>query len=171
MIVILSNNDLIGSKIISFFTKEGKKVINTPSHVSILFCSRIILEAVFFAGVRLNYFRFFQSKNRIIAAFKYVGNKYEGKKDNEIYAEICDSFYGQSYDFIGVLWFIVQIVKKWLFNKPIKRVNKWQRQNKQFCVEMLEPILGKDLSSLDPESTLKLLRKHPDFMEIKAGDL
>ena len=63
---------MVVSRGISFFSRQkGDKFEHVPSHMSIVFDRRFMVEAVGGAGVRLNFFPTFLKTNDVIEIFDY----------------------------------------------------------------------------------------------------
>lgn len=170
MIVLFSRNDKIGSRLISWGTKhEGEKIKETPSHLSLLFFSSLMLESVLGEGVRLNYLRTFHKKNQILAAFQW--KKGSVSEDYIPFKKVARLYHGQKYDWMGILWYSFAVLRHKIFKTGISKKNRWEKADKKFCTECLEPFVGKEISTLDPNSLVDFLRKHPDFSEIDVSSL
>lgn len=167
MKILLTNNSLPFSRLISFATKkQGQKLEDVPSHVSLLFYKSLIIESVLSSGVRLNFLKTFMKHKgqKIIAAYEYCPPA--PAQDFTYYDKVAREYHGQPYDWKAVLWFGIALVKNKLFGIPISKRNKWASHNRRFCVECLEFFLEHELSNVDPNSVQAMLEQHPHFKRV-----
>jgi hypothetical protein len=145
--ILLSKNELIGSKLICWGT--GKLYPNldselVPSHLAIL-VDGFVYESTLFSGVRIVPFDSWLEINTIL---------YRQSRDIEIdrysFSKIFSSIWGKGYDWYGICYYSICLIRFMLFNIPMPKTNKWAKSSKYFCTEVLGRMLKKDYSMVVP---------------------
>jgi len=153
--IVFSNNDKIGSKIISWGSAKGieKKLI--PSHFSLCFKSTYVVESRLTSGVHANEWENFKSKNNIVAIFD-VTEEIEAKygKWYIYYQHIYKKILNKSYDWKALLYLAFYQARWKFFGKAIPENNKKNNPDKYFCVEVFEELFGENLSMYSPYSLM-----------------
>ena len=149
---VFTRNNLIGSKSISWGTKEEwQKLEETPSHFSIVLGDYLVIESTLKTGVRLNYLKTFKKKNKIVSSLKPVNSvrAYANKAE-----KVLERTHGKDYDLLAILYFSYRVILKKLFKLPFPRQNKFNSASKFFCNELYSFIEGRDLSMESPNSLM-----------------
>lgn len=161
---LFTNNDLIGSKIISGATKyDFQKTNETPSHFAILFNDRWVFHSNFANGVFVEPYYSFKKKNTVVSFLRKEHCKLSEIECTLMQDQLIKTTYGKGYDFMAVLFFGWRIALRYLFNAPIPDKNKWESKNKWFCNEIFELIFREDLSMKTPNDLMWLLSESPEF--------
>ena len=161
MKVVFSKNDLIGSYVIRLLSNDHARLGDTPSHMALIFWDSLVIESVIGDGVRLNFYPTFLKKNKIVAEFEMINSD---SKSN--YNLVASKFHGRKYDYLGVLWFALQIILHKVFKVKLKK-NPFSSNTALFCNEVIEPLLGYSVSSMTPYQLLKHLSGHSSFVRLK----
>ncbi len=149
--LVFSNNDLIGSKIISWGSAKNMPIDEVPSHFSYCFKETYVLESRLASGVRADEFEHFKSKNKIIAVFdvtvevEQIHNKWY-----LYYKSLYRRVLNKKYDKKGLFYLAWRQFLWKFFNKPIPKVNKKDDPNKYFCTEVFSDLFGENVSMHSP---------------------
>lgn len=144
---IFSRNKKIGSKIISFFTRHlAPHIEPTPSHIAVLINSRWVHEAVLSDGVRVLSYQKWLSINEQTHKIPCA----RGEVEYGIVKKFIRDMKGKKYDYLGVIYFGIQILKQLLFKTKIPSINKWNSENKFFCSELVGKLSGIDYQMTSP---------------------
>ena len=156
------SNSAILSRGISLFSKnKGQDLDHVPSHMSLLFFNRLILEARG-GGVILNYLETFKKKNEILAAFEYRG---EAKEATKLYNAL-DTYHGMKYDFISIFWYTVFLLRKFIFGISLPNMGKWQKTHRSYCSELIKVLEVDDYVYLTPNDQMLALMKDDRFKRL-----
>jgi len=151
--------------------KKGQKLKDTPSHMSLAFGKRFMLEAVGGAGVRFNFLPTFLKENDIVGVFEYLRGDEIDLKEGRLLTEGALKYHGMRYDKLGVLWFGIFIFRKWLLGTPLPPKNDWDSGNRFFCSELMEFIDSRDAGTSDPNSQMKMLEDNKvDYKKIFSSE-
>ncbi len=152
---LFTNNDLIGSKLISEFTRKSWQSRNrTASHTGVLFFGLIVVHSNATNGVHIEPFYSFKKKNKIVCALRRATDKRTRNQAEIIFEKYCKQAYGKSYDYAGVVYFTYRIILERVFKLPLPKVNKWENPDKWFCDELMEIELGRDISMTTPNELM-----------------
>ena len=159
---IFSRNNLIGSKLISWGTKEEWQRSNDkPSHFWMVFGSDLIIESTLKQGVRLNYLPTFKTKNQIISALRPIN-------DGLIYSEkvdkILDQAHGRKYDYPAIIYFAWRVLLKRFFGLSFPKRNKFNSAEKFFCNELYTFITGEKMSMQSPNGLMFKMLENEQFI-------
>lgn len=164
MKVYFVNNKKIGSRVISWFTKnKGQKISDVPSHVALEFDGGLVVEAVLFSGVRINYLPNFLKDRKVNSVFEYCLKE----SDEALMSRVLKKYYGQGYDVAGVLWFAWVILKNKLLGRKIPKINRWHSRKRAFCNEIVSVVVNETTSHVDPNSMMFSMRSSSKFKEIE----
>ena len=140
-------NNSFFSWAIRMFTKPLVKHLEfarIPSHVSIR-KGQFIYESTFFSGVRVLPFDVWKKTNVIIDIRKksivFTESQFE-----KVFVDI----WGKKYDWKGVLFWALCVIKFVAFKKPIPKRNKWNHPDKYFCSEANGRLFGLDYQMKAP---------------------
>jgi len=149
--VICSNNSKVGSRLISWATKRRKESLSVkeiPSHVSLLFFGKVVIESTLFKGVGLrNFFKYEKSDNILSRELVPVENA------SELLEKMLKNNRNTMYDWVGAVYLGIKRISYRAFGIEFKKENNWQKENKDFCVELLESIekyKDRNLSDVSP---------------------
>ena len=161
---LFTNNNLLGSKIISGATKrEYQKTKDCPSHAAICFMDRWIFHSNFANGVHIQSYYSFKKKNNIVASLRESECGLSRTECILFQDQLVRKAEGAKYDYMAVCYFAYRIILKWLFRLPIPDKNKWEVEDKWFCNEIFELKLGYDCSMKTPNDIMWALLEHDDF--------
>lgn len=157
--ILASNNSRCGSKLISWASKRKKeplKISEIPSHISMRFFGKIIVESTIFKGVDVrNYYKFEKSDTIISRKLISVGNA------PSLLDKILKNHRNTMYDHFGAIYLGARRIFCRAFNLEMSKHNKWDDSKKDFCVELLNELpmfKDRDLSQTTPlEIHLELL--------------
>ena len=164
MKIIFTNrpNNYFSAAIRLITRKKGQKLIEIPSHVSLLFYDTMVLEAVLVKGVILNYLPTFLKPNNVVAIYEYKTRE----RDHVLYKKVANKYHGQKYDVKGLLWFLKVFIANKLFGREIPKSNTLESKNKAFCNEILSIIINQDTSHIDPNSMMLALESDDRFSKV-----
>lgn len=153
--IVFSNNDKIGSKIISWGSAKGIQSTKVPSHFSYVFKETYVLESRLTSGVHADEWENFKSRNKIVAIFD-VSEEIEKKhgKWYVYYKNLYKKIINKSYDWKGLLYLAFYQARWKFFNKNIPQSNKKNNPDKYFCVEVFEDLFGENISMYSPYSLM-----------------
>jgi len=161
---LFTRNDLIGSKLISGVTKRDyQKTSDTPSHFAILFNDRWVLHSNFANGVHIEPYYFFKKRNQVITSLRDTTCKMCAIECQLLFDQLTRKAYGLKYDWPAILYFAYRIILRWIFKLPIPDKNKWEAEDKWFCNEIFELVIGRDISMQTPNDLMMILLEHPNF--------
>lgn len=135
---IFSRNKKIGSKLIIWGTKHlHPEMDKIPSHGAVLINDRWVLESTLDSGVRvISYQKWLEINEEIykiesdITDYTIIKNKYKQLKDKK-------------YDWPGIIYQAIHLMMNKFFKKPVPKKNKWQSNNKYFCLEVIGELTNK----------------------------
>jgi len=164
MKVVFSNRPKnIGSILIRLFTrKRGQKLIEIPSHVSIVLYDSIIIEAVMGHGVRFNYLPTFLKSSKVLAEYQFNNQA----KDFVFYRQIANVFHGKPYDYTGILWFAWVLIKSKLLGKDAGKYNRFESKKRAFCNEILSIIMNEETSHVSPNEQMLQMETDTRFTKV-----
>jgi len=157
---LFSNNNKIGSKIISWGTKHLTDREDVPSHVAILVNNRWVHESTLESGVRVISYKKWLEINKEVAKVPCKQEKRNYSEIKTIFREIKD----KDYDYLGVCYLGLALGANKLADIEIPKDNKWEDKNKYFCCEAVEKLTGVESTSMDsPVQVLDRLCKDGDI--------
>ena len=144
---VFSRNKKWGSRLIAWAAKYEKVGLDkNPSHVGVLLNDAWVVESTFSTGVRVLPYESWKKINeelyRIPCAQKY-------RSSNDVMSH-TKHIWGKKYDWFGVLYFAISYLRLILFNKPLPKKNKWQRNSRYFCTEYPGRLVSQDYSMTSP---------------------
>lgn len=144
---IFSKNKKIGSFIIRLGTYGlSKKLFKyTPSHVAILVNNKWVLESTLESGVRVISYKKWLEINEEV--FKIRCDKL---KDFENIKIKFKKLKNKKYDYLGILYLSWRIFLKLIFKRSIPQKNKWHKENRYFCSEVIGKIQGINYEMTSP---------------------
>lgn len=162
---VFSNNNLIGSKTISYGSIEdvfpNKATLeDVPSHFLYVFKEAFVLESRMTEGVRADEWEHFKTKNKIIAVFD-VTKKIEEKhvKWYYFYKTLYRTVLNKDYDKKAIL-FLAKVQFFWkFFGKTKPKENKCNDPNKYFCLEIAKDISDQNLAISTPLELMEYCAK------------
>lgn len=140
-----SKTNKIGSRAISYFTNFLVPDLNPCSHVAIK-VNDLVFESTLTSGVRIVLYDNWIKTNTVV----YTVNCVDKIDHYVVLKKAMDITYDKKYDWMGILYFAKCIISKLLFDIDIPKVNKWQSEQRYFCVELIESITGKKYSMITP---------------------
>jgi len=150
------------STAIRLFTKHKEQEWEqTPSHMSLLFFNRLILEARG-SGVILNYIETFKKYNDIVAVYEPIN---EVQNQSNLFYNALSKYHGAKYDFLAIFWYSLFIIRRKLFKIELPDMQKWQRKHRFYCSELLGIIL-ENHSDLTPNDQMIALKVNKDFKQL-----
>lgn len=154
---LFSQNDLIGSKAIVWGTRhefpELKKE-ETPSHVAILINEKWVFESTLETGVRVIGYTEWSKKNREVA-------KIDCTLEHRYYEDIKAMFKAlkeKKYDWGGAVYLGFCLGANKACNVEIPKENKWHREHKYFCCEVMAEMTGLDYQMSSPVKVMMDLK-------------
>lgn len=149
---LFSKNKKIGSRFIawgsSFFKEDIDQLTNgIPSHVAVLINECLVIESTLSTGVRIIPYNKWKEINEELYKIKCIQeyNNLEEKKK-----ELLFEMWGKKYDYIGILYFAKAVLKYLLFNVPLPKQNKWEREDYFFCTEFAARLANYNYSMTTP---------------------
>lgn len=144
---LFSYNNKVGSKAIQWFTKhQNKTEYVTPSHVAVLINDFLVIESTMLTGVRIIPYEKWLSKGNQVAYRMQCPN-------DRVWDDVMKGVFkiwGKKYDFVGILYFAWFLLLNKYLKKPMPKNNKWESNNKFFCVEIVENITGETYEMTSP---------------------
>ena len=119
-----------------------------PSHMIYVFHDNIIVDSSIFNGVRCKNFHKFLKSNIIIHEVEY-----EIEDVNTLLTKILTNERDTMYDLWSAVYNGVRRVFGRIFNIKLSKSNKWDKENRDYCVELMRYIdeyKDKDLENLLP---------------------
>jgi len=155
---LFSNNpELIGSKAIVWGTRHmysELELSQIPSHVAILIDEKWVFESTLRTGVRVEGYKKWKTHNNEVA-------KIDCTKEERYYEDIKELFKelkGQKYDWYGVIYLGLQLIKQKIIGGDLPSENKWQSNNKYFCCEVMAKMTGLDYQMTSPVKVMMDLK-------------
>lgn len=150
---LFSHNHKIGSKLISWGTKElNTNQSPTPSHVALLVNNKWVFESTLTSGVRIISYKKWNEINTLIAQIPYtVPVSYADIKVQ--FKELKD----KDYDYLGIIYFAYRILLHKMFHIPIPISNLLNSKNRYFCTEVIGRLTQTKCEMVSPTQLLKLL--------------
>ena len=146
---LFSKNDKIGSKIIRWGTRHLEPSLcngcEVPSHVAILVNERWVFESTLETGVRRIEYKKWLEINTEVAKYKC-----QTPRTLESVIDYFRSIKGKKYDFIGLCYFAIRIGLNKFFGTPIPEKNKWNKEDRYFCCEVMGEMLELDYEMVAP---------------------
>jgi hypothetical protein len=175
MIFIGSKSNKIGSRAIRW--GRGDNV----SHFSVMFFDNLMIESRGKHGVHPIWLeRFLENGNEIVTAVKWDVPR---ELELVLYRKIRDELATTKYDYNGIFWLGAWgLLRKAGLIKKAPKNNQWGDGEKQFCVEVVQPILAKlqqqtgftvekELEAYWPQELLNLLAENSKLTKIKATEI
>ena len=135
---VFSRNKKIGSRIISYFTKSlGLGTSPVPSHVAVLIDNKWIYEATISSGVRVISYKRWLTINEQTHRID-IGDYRHHSQLKTIMRETK----AKRYDYLGVIYLGIFILRKLLTRIEVPIKNKWHSPDKYFCSELVGKLLG-----------------------------
>jgi len=146
---LFSRNEKCGSKAIclgSSFFKEQITLLDDkiPSHVAILLDDVFIIESTLSTGVRIIPISEWLKHNELLYRLPYQSTPVETVKD------LLFEMYGKKYDWKGIIYFGICMIKYYLFGTKVPLANKWEREDYFFCTEFASRLTGYNYSMTTP---------------------
>lgn len=154
--VLFSFNSKLGSYAIRagsyLFDSSNLNWANIPSHTALLINDYWVIESIMSGGVRVVPYPNWKSINIEVsscAVSEFAENP----------TELLVEIWGRSYDKLGLLYFLYAIICTKIFAKNMPVQNKFENNDKFFCVELVGRCLGiANYSTITPaELMAKLL--------------
>lgn len=146
--ILFAKNDRIGSRLICKFTDHLRKYIKrqrVPSHVALLVNGRWVHESTKDCGVRVISLKKWQKQYTEIARCRYTDCcQYDTIKSLYKYIR------GKKYDWPGVIYLGYRVLLNRWFNCPIPKTNKYNREDRFFCSEVIGKLRSVDYSMATP---------------------
>lgn len=149
--------DALISKLIAKATKdEGQDWKEVPSHVAIVFFDYLVIESKAFGGFTISTLDQFLENKKLLHVYEVPQSSLE--LTHSKLEHLIRTKRKVVYDWLGALWLGVskQIERKFGFKIPF---NLFNSEKRDFCVEMCEDILGKELSNMSPLELMRELSK------------
>ena len=148
---LFSNNNMIGSKIISHGSKHLVKNQPLTSHVAILVNDRWVHESTGHTGVRvISYDKWVQLHNEV--------DRVElGEIEYQVIADKYREIKEKKYDYLGVIYLALCIIPTFL-GISLPTSNKWESKEKYFCCEVLGYLTGQYYGMSSPVQILEKLK-------------
>jgi len=148
---LFSNRNKWGSKLIAWASSKQTGCFDEyPSHVAVLINEKLVVESVFGRGVRIiPYTKWKQINNEVYK----IPCTQKTRSSQEITDEI-DRIWGRPYDWKGIMFFTWAFLGFIIFNKPMPKKNKWQRNSHFFCTEFAGRIAGVNYEMTTPAKML-----------------
>lgn len=143
---LFSKNSKMGSKIISWGSSFDTQLKDVPSHVALLLNEKLVVESTFSSGVRIIPYKNWKEINQEL--YK-IPCEQPVRNSTEIVSEIA-RMWGRPYDWKGIIYFTLCIIKLILFKTPLPKKNKWQRPGHFFCTELVGRVAGIEYEMLTP---------------------
>lgn len=136
---LFSYNHKIGSYLIRagsyLFDTSALTWANIPSHTALLVNDYWVIESVMHGGVRVVPYSNWKSINIQVASCPVT-------EFAENPTDLLTEIWGRSYDKLGLLYFVYAILRTKIFAKNMPVQNKFENDNKFFCVELVGRCLG-----------------------------
>lgn len=155
-----SRENKIGSRLISWSTGKLHPEIAPCSHVAVKL-GPIVIESTLTNGAQIQPYSEWIKHHKVIHAFKCP----ENRKAINVIQDVFRASWGRSYDYKGILYFSWRMLGFIVLKRPLCQVNRWQSDNKYFCVEMIEKITGENYQMTSPIQLVKTW-KDEDLEEI-----
>jgi hypothetical protein len=161
---IYSNNELCGSRLISYATKEPWQIRrDVPSHFSILVWEWVIIESTMLYGIEPKLFAKFKDHNKIIAAF---APKEDQKSATAIAKASAEKNRDAKYDFAAALYLGVHELMNLWFKTPIPAKNRFDNSKEFFCNEIYRDLYGGDVSMKHPNALMQEMMKDERLLRL-----
>ena len=158
--IVFSNNEKIGSRVISYGTTKKPTIDNVPSHFSYCFKETYVLESRLTSGVHADEWENFKSKNKIIAIFDVTENVEEiYGKWYKYYQYVYKKIMGKAYDWPAVYYLGWRYFLWKFLSRKLPIINKKNDENKYFCVEIFEDIFRDSLEMYSPNRLMARCQK------------
>lgn len=162
---IYSNNAKCGSKLISWACRDhGQRVIETPSHFSILVYEWLVIESTMLYGIKPKLFAVFKDHNRILARFAPKEGQHHAV---EIAKAMAANNRYANYDFAAALYLGVYSAMRYHFGTKLPAKNKFDNSNEFFCNEIYRDLYGGDVSMKHPNWLMKDMMKDERLLRIE----
>jgi len=134
--ILFTKSDLIGSNTIRWGLEEP------VSHVAIQFGNYVAHST--WGGVDIDHLTTFTKHRQIVFAVDIKGD------ENKI-SELLSKYESKSYDFTGLIYFILMAVRRKLFGIALPKTNKWAKDNTFLCTELATKLVeGKENGIITP---------------------
>jgi hypothetical protein len=158
MYLIFTLGNTIFSEIIAKTTKDRHTDWkDVPSHVAIVFFDYLVVESKAFGGFTISTLDHFLS-DKVKVTFIYQVPESDLELAHKKLEEIIREKRKTRYDWFGAIWLGISNLLKLRFGVKIVK-NPFNNARRDFCVEMVEMILGRYLSNTSPLELEKELRK------------
>ena len=149
---LFSRRDKWGSKLICWASrKEVGDMNHCPSHVAVLMNDKLVVESVFGKGVRIIPYNKWLELNEELYKIPCI----QGYRSSKEITDELFHIWGKPYDWRGIMFFAWSFIRFMVFDKPMPKQNKWQRDSHFFCTEYAGRISGTDYSMTTPAKMLK----------------
>ncbi len=130
MRIVFTTNNIIGSRIIRWFTQEP------VSHIAFVFDNKVVIHSSLF-GVELLWFKTFQEHSDIKYSHEII---LPLEQEEMVWQSLLDAHDDVKYDYLAILYFGYRIALKRLFNIEMPYTNMWQSPLNDMCVELYSRI-------------------------------
>ena len=175
MIFIGSKSNKIGSRAIRWGRGDDL------SHFSVMFFDHLMIESRGKSGVHPTWLkRFISDGNEIVTAVKFdVSRELELVLYKKMHSQLATS----EYDYNGIFWLAGWgLLRKAGLIKKAPKDNQWGDGQKQFCVEVIKPILPKlfqqtgfkikkELEAYWPQELLNELQENSKLIKISPTEI
>lgn len=156
--VIFSRNKKIGSKLISWGTKHlSSTPPPIPSHAAFLIEERWVFESTIEKGISVSTWSKWSEKNELLDMI------YLGEYDYDVIKALYRDLDGLKYDYLGVIYLGIKVLLNKLLKLPIGWRNLLESDKRYFCSEVIESLIGYDLSMVSPFQLRDLLRSRGNY--------
>ncbi len=161
-IMCLRHSGIIAKLISWGTTKKGQSYKKSPSHIAILFFGKFVLHSTWLKGVHISTFKHISQNYEILARYGYTK-----KVDQDfIFKDAILQTIDFKYDFIGVFFLAIRFFMNRYFGRVLPGLNKWQKKDQLFCVEVANYITGENLSNLSPNDLMYRLNYMKNFKRL-----
>lgn len=158
----ISPFSVFGKAIKRFTKKQIQPIEDVPSHMSLVFGNKIVLEARG-SGVRITYLNSFLKKNRVIKGFMRYDTQLNS---DQVLAQGLDAFYGKGYDFVAIFWWCIFILRLRLFGIDVPTMKAYQKDHKFYCSELFQLTGITEYDYLDPNSQMLAVELDNRFKQV-----
>jgi hypothetical protein len=152
---LFSKNDLIGSRLISWGTKDlVQENVDVPSHVAVLINEKYVFESTMAQGVRCVSYKDWLTINKEVKRIPC-----QKERTFEEVKELFKPLKDKKYDYLGVVYFGWRVFLYKFFKITKPTVNKWNSKSKYFCCEVIGKLTGVDYQMISPVELMVELSK------------
>lgn len=133
----VSREGKFGSKLIANTTGKLCPHLEPCSHVSVKI-GPLIVESTLTSGVRIQPLKTFIKHNKVVHAFRCP----QDRRAVKVLEDLFKCFWGKKYDYPGILYFAWRMLGFLILKRPLPAKNRWQKEHRYFCVEIIEATTG-----------------------------